>query len=160
MKHILIVLLTLWLGNDLGMVNNDFDKLWAEVEAFEKQRLPKSAYEVVDRIYKKAKSENADKQLLKAAIYKLKLASQFEDKDPADYILELENEIPLINNPATKKVLYSMLGELYHQYGMRNMSRFQSRTVKDETENKIELMSLAEIQVASYDYYLKYKVFD
>lgn len=157
MKHILIILLTLWSGNSfLGMENNSFDTLWAEVEAFEKKRLPKSAYEVVGKIYKKAKSEKADDQLVKAAIYKLKLSAQFEDYDPAHFILELENELQSINSDATKKIVMSMLGELYQQYGMRNMGRFQNRTEDaNGGKNEISLKSLAEIQTISYNYYLE-----
>ena len=157
MKHILIILLTLLSGNSFSEMENDgFDKLWAEVEAFEKQRLPKSAYEIVNTIYKKAKSEKADDQLVKAAIYKLKLSAQFEDRDPAEFIIEFEGELTSIKSKATKKVLMSMLGELYHQYGMRNMGRFQNRTeaVEEEKSNKLSLMSLAELQTTSYNYYL------
>jgi len=157
MKQILIIVLTLWSGSSfLGMANENYDQLWAEVEGFENDRLPKSAYKIVETIYTKAKKDSNDAQLVKAAIYKLKLSAQFEDKDPAEFILELENELKVVQNNGIKSILKSMLGELYHQYGMRNVGRFQNRTEElDKTSNAISSMALADIQTISYNFYLE-----
>ncbi|NNE16387.1 MAG: hypothetical protein HKN51_15510 [Saprospiraceae bacterium] len=157
MKHLLILILTLLSGNNFESMNsNDFDKLWKEVEAFEKDRLPQSAFKVVETIYLKAKDEKVDDHLIKAIIYKAKLSSQFEDFDPADLISDFEKEKAVINSKAGQKIFSSMIGELYHQYGMRNMHRFQNRTQSGGNNgDKIEMMTLSQIQEMSIKYYLE-----
>ena len=140
----------------MDLTNNTYGELWAKVEAFEKQQLPKSAYEIVEEIYQKAKEEKVDDQLIKSIIYKVKLSSQFKDNDPADYILEFEKEEKEIKSHVGKSILQSMLGELFHQYGMRNMGRFQNRSssLDNKEQTDLSLMSLKEIQSRAYDYYM------
>lgn len=139
------------------MNNNGFDDLWRQVESYENDRLPQSAYKVVEEIYNKAKAEKADDQLIKAAIYKLKLSAQFEDKDPADFIIELEEEKGSLTSVSAQRIFASLLAELYHQYGMRNMGHFENRTslTKEKSSNKLELMSLEDIQNISNKFYVE-----
>ena len=45
-----------------------YPELWAKVDSFAKENLPKSALEIVDKIYLRAKEEKLDDQLIKAYI--------------------------------------------------------------------------------------------
>ncbi len=157
MKQTLMTLLLLLISSgDNISFNESYDELWAEVYAFENKSLPKSAYEIVEKIYEKARNENEEGQLLKAIIYKTKLSSQFEDNDSADMLLTFEKEIDALNSNSAKAVFHSMLGELYHNYGMANMYRFANRTAtgsSDDADLKFE--SLEYVQKASLEHHLE-----
>ena len=49
-----------------------YEKLWQKVDSLDKKGLPKSALEVVEKIYKKAKEDKNSPQYIKAVIYKMK----------------------------------------------------------------------------------------
>jgi len=132
----------------------DYDKLWKEVKSQENS-LPKTAYEIVEQIYDLAKEEGQEDQLIKAIIYKTKLAQKFEDKDPATFISEMEEEFPKLKSSASSAVFASILGELYSNYGFANAYRFQNRTELAKIDSELPFRSLEEIQQKAYDYYMQ-----
>jgi len=148
--------------------SDDYKALWEKVDKAEREGLPKSAFDTVEAIYAKAKKESAEDQLIKAIIYKVKLAGQFTDVEPAKIILDFESELSEIKQPASRAVFHSLLGELYHKYGMQNMYRFTDRTEilneteadEDATKGKLEFKSLDEIQKKSLNHYMTSLTFD
>lgn len=126
--------------------NGSYDSLWEELETFVNKNLPKSAYEIAEKIYDKAQDENRDDQLIKAIIYKSKLKSQFEDYDPADYIDELDKERNELNSAAGKAIMASLLGELHHLYVIHNVHRFGNRTELSSNAGALESLKHMSIE--------------
>ena len=164
MHKLIFVIITLTLGaTSNNSMDDTYDALWKEVSAYENKNLPKSAYEIVEKIYTKSKQEKRDDQLIKAIIYKYKLKGAFEDYDPASYIEQIESERANLNSEAGKAIMASILGEQYHSYAINNMHRFGNRTeVREEEQGNsaISRMSLEVIQKKSIEWYrssLEYK---
>ena len=58
---------------------NDFEKLWQQVEKFEVDGLPKSALKIVEEIYTKAEKTNNSPQIIKSLFYKSKFSLTLEE---------------------------------------------------------------------------------
>ena len=58
---------------------DNYTKLWEEVQQFEEENLPKSAGNIVEKIYTKAKNKNNTPQLVKALLYQSKYALTLEE---------------------------------------------------------------------------------
>ena len=97
----------------------EYEKLWKQVEDFNSKGLPKSALEVVEKIYLKARTEKNTPQYIKAILYKLKLQSDYEEDFLIIAIDELKNEIPSADDPQ-KQILHSILAEMYWTYFQQN----------------------------------------
>ncbi len=138
--------------------NDEYDELWAQVESQE-SRFPQTAMGIVEKIYQKSIAENRDDQLIKAIIYRSKLSRQIKDEDPAQEILDMEKELGTIKSNDGKSIYASLLGELYHNYGIRNAYRFQDRTQlgNDDLQPNDDLVfsSLESIQRKAAEYYLQ-----
>jgi len=107
--------------------NNKYKKLWAKIDSLEKKQLPKSAAEVVNEIYAKAKEDNNVPQRVKALIYQLKYIAVLEEVEQPVLMQRLEDEIA-VNEPPVTNILHSMLAEAYWQYFQNNRYRFYNRT--------------------------------
>ena len=59
--------------HDLVSVNDDYTKLWVKADSLVAKGLTRSAIEVVQVIYTKAKNENNTGNFVKAVTYKLRL---------------------------------------------------------------------------------------
>ena len=57
---------------------NIYEQEWEKVDSLVNIGLPKSALELVEKIYSKAKNENNSPQFIKATLYKIKLKAYFE----------------------------------------------------------------------------------
>ena len=155
-KFILILFsLTLGISNN-NYMDDSYEALWKEVSLSENKNLPKSAYEIVEKIYSKAKTEKRDDQLIKAILYGYKLNSAFEDYDPAQYITDIESERANVSSAAGQAIMASLLGELYQAYAMNNVHGFGNRT-DSQSDNKstssLSKMSLPELQKQSIGWY-------
>ena len=147
MKHLLLICLMFFSGMEEFSGNtSEYDKLWKEVESLEKKRLSQSAYELVEKIWAKALRESVADQQLKCLIYKAKLSTDFKDRDPADYITDFEESINDLELPLTRAVMHSLLGEMYHNYGISNVYRFSQRTALEEESDSSAFNSLEAIQ--------------
>ena len=113
---------------------NTYPNLWKEVQKLELKNLPKSALEITDKIYKKAKEENNSPQLIKSLIYQSKFALILKENAHLQVIQHLKNEITKETTP-TKNILESILGDLYWQYYQQNRWKFYNRT---QTNSKID----------------------
>ena len=137
--------------------NDDYDKLWEEV-AVQENKFPQTAYDLVDNIYRKAIKEERDDQLIKAIMYKTRLSRSIKDEDPAQEILAMEKEMSVLKSDAGRAVYASLIGQLYHNYGLRNAYRFQNRTQirgNEGTESDLAFSSLEYIQTKAAQYYIQ-----
>jgi uncharacterized protein YfaS (alpha-2-macroglobulin family) len=106
---------------------NDYEKDWKTVDSLTNYGLPKSALEIVEKIYDRAKTENNAPNFVKAVIYKSKLKlNTVEDS----YELNIKGVTEEINNATfpVKPVLQSVLAELYWSYYQANRYKILDRT--------------------------------
>ncbi len=104
-----------------------YDQDWKKVDSLQNKGLPKSALEVVESIYSKAKKENNHPQFIKATLYKLKLKSDFEEDFMESTISDIKNEIEKTNFP-DRQILHSIEAELYWRYYQANRYKLLDRS--------------------------------
>ena len=117
--------------NDKG--KDKYDKLWEKVEKYEEDALPKSALETVEEIYDLAVSENNDKQIIKATIFRMKYNNILEEEGYSKSIEKLESEIPQMTGPA-KSMLHLLLATMYFDYYNNNSYLINQRSVTSNFE--------------------------
>jgi len=107
-----------------------YESLWKEVEEFQKNSLPKSALEKVEKIYALALSENEDVQIIKSLIYITQytaiLESEGNDYEKAISKLEIETAK---SSGAVKPMLHLLLAKMYSQYYSNNSYLINQRSV-------------------------------
>jgi len=108
-----------------GVVSRE--KQWKQVDFLSDAGLPKSALEIVDKIYDDARSKGDDPEWIKAIIYRIKLYSTFREDFLVVTIQELGNEILTAREPV-KQILQSIQAEVYQKYYQNNLYRFQGRS--------------------------------
>ncbi|MEI6854024.1 MAG: hypothetical protein WCL06_14355, partial [Bacteroidota bacterium] len=113
--------------SEMVSLNDDYTKLWAKADSLVAKGLTRSAIEVVQIIYTKAKNENNTGNFVKAVTYKLKLESYISDDDYVKEINDLNQEISEAKFPV-KPVMYSMTAEVYWKYYLTNRYKFLNRT--------------------------------
>ncbi|MFD1293531.1 MG2 domain-containing protein [Lutibacter holmesii] len=135
-KYIIPFIVFLFLLSSVQAQNTTklYNKEWEKVESFELENLPKSALEIVDEIYKKAKKNKSETQIIKAIIYKSKFALMLEEEAQLSIINSLKQEISETKFPS-KNILQSMLANIYWQYFQQNRHQFYKRT---KTAKKID----------------------
>ncbi|MCK4765763.1 MAG: hypothetical protein KAW12_26425 [Candidatus Aminicenantes bacterium] len=104
-----------------------YESLWQEVENYNSKGLPKSALQVVEKIYSAAKKENRPGEFAKALIHKLYFIQQVEEDAVFKVHSLLTGELKQSRFPITP-VLHSMLAEQYWSYYRANRYRFLNRT--------------------------------
>jgi len=148
---------------------DNYEKEWKTVANNEQNGLPKSALETVNDIYKKAKVDKNNEQVIKAIIYKLKFRNEIEEDAYETLLKEIETDIKLADVP-TAAFLNSMLAEMYWHYYDANAWKFINRTtvvnfnqddVKTWDLNKLlqrtiylyqlSLMNSDELKISLYD---------
>jgi hypothetical protein len=111
----------------LNINNDDYEAEWKEIDALDKQNLPKSALEKVVALHEKAKKDKNAPQIIKTLIFRGKYQSQLEEDGLVQAIYRMETEIAEADFP-TKSLLQSMLAEMYQNYLQNNRWKFQNRT--------------------------------
>jgi len=104
---------------------------WKRVAEFESEGLPKSALEVVESIYAKAKATNNSPQLLKTMFHKSKYIMTLEEDAQLSIVEDFKELIEESEQP-TKSLFESALAELYWQYFQSNQYRFLNRSETEE----------------------------
>lgn len=89
-----------------------YEKEWKKVDSLTNKGLTKSALDVVEGIYAKAKTDNNAPQIVKAIIHRIKLESYMEEYSVQKSINKLNEEIKDSKYPLTP-VLHSVLAEMY-----------------------------------------------
>jgi len=105
----------------------DYEKEWIIADSLINQGFPKSALEVVQRIYETAKSEVNQQNYIKAIFYKAKIRRDIEEYDIENAIDEVKADIPIAPFPS-KNILHSALAELYWNYYTNNKYKFLDRS--------------------------------
>lgn len=114
----------------LDYTKNDYEKEWARVKSYVDKGLPKSAFELTDTIYNRAKKENNPSQLVKAIIHKLKFMSSIEEDALAKSLETLRLEADQAQFPV-RPILHSMLAEMYWNYYEQNRWYILERSVTE-----------------------------
>ena len=151
MKYLMLVIFSLFAGSIQGS-DGDYDKLWKVVEDKEMSH-PQEAYKLVEQIYDKAQKEARDDQLIKAILMKRRLASRFQDREATDYIIAMEEELANIQSQSAKALYCSLLGKVYHNYGLSNQHRFRNRTEVAEEVTGGVFSTLEAIQAKAISYF-------
>lgn len=127
MKSILILLL-LTIQSVFVFAQIDFySKRWSRVYKYELKSLPKSALNVVDSIYTKAKQDKNIQQITKALLYHSKFALTLQEDAELLITKRFEKEIGSATSPL-KNILESVLAEVYWEYFKINRNKYYERT--------------------------------
>ncbi len=113
----------------------DYKSSWRKVDSLEQKGLTRSALEVVEEIYKTAKSEKNHPQFIKSIFYKLKFANYTEEDSHVKIVNDVKAEINSASFPANA-ILQSILANIYWQYYQNNRWRFQQRTETVNFDNE------------------------
>ncbi|MFL5764493.1 MAG: alpha-2-macroglobulin family protein [Bacteroidia bacterium] len=100
---------------------------WKKVDSLAGKGLTKSALDVVNGIYDKAKAENNAPQFVKAIIHRMKFEQYMEEYSLVKSLNKLNEEQKEAKYPV-KPILQSMIAESYWQYYQNNRYRFYNRT--------------------------------
>ncbi|APX99461.1 alpha-2-macroglobulin family protein [Lacinutrix venerupis] len=134
MNKIVSILMIILFANTSFSQDNNYSKLWNDVENFEIEGLPKSALKALEVIEDKAKAENNASQLVKIMLFKSKFMLTLEEDAQLNIIEAFKAEIKKSNAP-TKNVLENILATLYWQYFQQNRWKFYNRT---KTNDKVD----------------------
>ena len=123
------------LAKIIKLIPTDYESLWAQVKEHESNGLPKSALEVVQTIYKKAKEEGDKGNFLKSVIHIMKYNVYLVEDD---YVVALDdlNKIAAEAEEPMKQFVHSMIAEIYWGYYSANRWKFQNRTFTTDFKNE------------------------
>ena len=132
MKKILIVLGAILVGivtslNVYGQDSKKYKSEWKTVDSLNRKGLPKSALEVVEKIYKKAKADKNNDQILKAVVHRMKYINASEEKAFTNLLNDIDKEIAESTFP-NQNMLHSMKAEMYWMYYRNNSYQILQRT--------------------------------
>ena len=111
-------------GQDKGKL---YEKEWKTVDSLDRLGLPKSALEIVEKIYKKAKNEKNNDQILKSVFYRMKYVNASEENAFSILLHDIEQEISESTFP-NRNVLHSIKAEMYWMYYKNNRYKILDRT--------------------------------
>ncbi len=134
-KHIILVFILFITNLYYMMAQQNYQDDWKKVEDFDQQGLPKSALEIVETIYSKAKKDDNTNQVTKTLIYKAKYNLVLEENAQLKIIKEFKNEISKSTFPK-RNILESILANLYWQYFQAHRWQFYNRTKTSEKVDK------------------------
>lgn len=117
----------------VSVFGQDYDKQWNKVYAFELDGKTKSASEEVEKIYKKAKKDKNDQQIIKSFLYQSKFILSLEENGQQKVIQNLKNEIAISSEPNTSILNYIYAKSLNDYYFKNRYSSIRNRT---QTEHK------------------------
>lgn len=127
MKNSILILATLLLSISSSYSQKTYEKEWKEVENNVRNGLPQTALIIVDRIYQESKAENNGPQFLKAALYQIRLRSDYQEDFMESSITQVGDELKTSQAPV-KQILQSVVAELYWRYYEGNRYKFMERT--------------------------------
>ncbi|MFH2142270.1 MAG: hypothetical protein ABIJ97_07605, partial [Bacteroidota bacterium] len=108
-------------------VGQKYKKEWAKVDSLDKLGLPKSALEIVNKIYESASKENNPDQIIKATLHRMKYLNMVEESAFEAAINSLEDEVKKAKFP-NDAMMNSMLAEMYWMYYQNNRWKFYDRS--------------------------------
>ena len=120
-----------------AQTSENYSEEWYKVESFEIEGLPKSALEIVEKIYQRAKKDKNNPQLIKTLLYKSKFALTLEEDAQLEIIKRLKEEKSKLPFPS-KNVLESIIADIYWQYFQQNRWKFYNRTNTAEKVDAVD----------------------
>ncbi|MEO6830991.1 MAG: alpha-2-macroglobulin family protein [Chitinophagaceae bacterium] len=111
--------------------NSPYDAQWKKTDSLMNQSLPKSARDIVEKIYQDAQAKNIPVQMLKAQIYFMRLNTRDNEAADSLNIARAESEIQKTPFPL-KAVWQSIAAELYWDYYQQNRYKILQRTTTTE----------------------------
>jgi uncharacterized protein YfaS (alpha-2-macroglobulin family) len=133
MKKVLIFLTALLVGIFVQNATygqnkgKPFEKEWKTVDSLNRKGLPKSALEVVEKIYAKAKADKNNDQIIKAVIHRMKYINASEEHAFRNLLKDIDKEIAESTFP-NQNVLHSIKAEMYWMYYNNNRYKILKRT--------------------------------
>ncbi len=124
--------------NNKTTKSNKYIKEWKVVDAFLEQSKPKSALEVVEKIYASALSENNSPQIIKALFNIVSIKSQFEENAEINAINFLITENKKLNFPENC-IINSFIAKNIYDYYQNNSWTINELTSCNDTSNDITL---------------------
>lgn len=112
--------------------SNYYDIQWKEVQKLENEGLSKSASELVDKIFTRAKGDENTVQKIKALVHQSKYLQILEEDSQLKIINNFKSEIES-SDIVTQRLLENLLANLYWQYFKQNRYKFYNRS---KTEQK------------------------
>lgn len=135
MKYLQLLFITIFFSNFMHAQNLSYSNLWAKVENFEADGLPKSALNIVEDIEKLAKDDGSNLQFIKATLYKSKYTLLLEENAQLKVINNLKKQITTSVFPV-KNILENVLANLYWEYFKERRYKFYIRT---KTAKKVNI---------------------
>lgn len=130
-----------------------YEKEWKRVDSLAGKGLYKSALDLSNQIYARAKTEKNDQQVVKALIHRFKFSQMFQENSAEFAMYDLKAELKTAKFPLAP-MLHSMLGDLYWQYYQQNRWQFyqRSQTVgfKNDSINTWDLTHLTSEAMKEY----------
>jgi len=113
----------------------DYADQWKQVDEFVQQGLPRSAIQVLDKIFTEAKAEENEPQFIKALIYRVSLQGQFEEDHLVGAINTFQTELAT-SKGVEKQLIQSLLAELYYRFYMQNRWLINERATVEGDDNE------------------------
>ncbi|MFD2932178.1 alpha-2-macroglobulin family protein [Spirosoma flavum] len=104
----------------------EYTRDWKRADSLATKGLPKSALEIVNRIYKEAKAAHNYPQVAKAAMHRMIFRSYSDENAYVELVKSIRTDIVDTPEPA-KSVLQSVLADMYWQYFQQNRYKFYDR---------------------------------
>lgn len=109
------------------MKDPDYPQEWAKIDSLERDGLFRSAQEMVDGLYTRAKADGKEAQLIKCMLFKAKYLRVLEEEGMEKAIAYLNREVEIAQFPR-KQILQSVLASLYADYLDSNSWEIRERT--------------------------------
>ncbi|MDT8324241.1 MAG: alpha-2-macroglobulin family protein, partial [Bacteroidota bacterium] len=108
-------------------MSGDYEEQWKAVDKALNEGLPKTALELVEVIYARAKKEENSPQLIRAITYRVALRAVTNEEDAVVLLRDLETEVAQSAQPV-RAILTSMLADMYWNYYQQNRWIINDRT--------------------------------
>ena len=149
-------LLTFCLLLPIFLFSFDYQQEWKAIEDLNNQRLPKSALEKVEHIYKEAKQEKNSVQIIRAVLYKKNYLKVLNENGQIEAILFVKKTINETSVVEEKALLTSILAQMYQNYFNQNRYKIQQRTaIKNNESRDITTWSSEDFLNKTYTLYQK-----
>ena len=133
----------------------DFRQAWHTIDSLMVEKdLPASALAKVDSLYKAAKEQHRDDEMIKAVVYKLSIDSKITEHNINVTYRLLWNEMKDATTPVTKAVLQALLADKINKLYTQNIWQNQNRkTVPGNKDSDITSWSNEQLVAATDSLY-------
>ncbi|MFT6150125.1 MAG: hypothetical protein ACJAUH_002823, partial [Saprospiraceae bacterium] len=116
-------------------MNDNYPELWEQVDSLDRLGQPKSALEIINKIYKKAATDENPTQIIKSTIYLNRYNAMLEEDGLVKSINRMSEQVEKSEFPV-KLILQSMLAEAYHGYFNNQQWKIRNRTATVDFKNE------------------------